>query len=77
MRYPIRLLILVTLVGLLTGGCAASIQGRGPSSPGRQSRLVLKIRMGDGKGASIVRVRLEDYVQGVVMGKTPNIIRLS
>ena len=35
-----------------------------------QSDVVLKIRMGDRKGDPIVRVRLEDYVYGVVMGES-------
>lgn len=66
-----RLSALVLLAGLLTGGCASTMGGRGGATPSaRPSDLVLTIRMGDGKGDPVVRVRLEDYVYGVVMGES-------
>jgi len=61
---------LFLLAGLcaLASGCGPALQGRPSTAP--RSDLVLEIRLGDSRGDPIVRVRLEDYVYGVVMGES-------
>ena len=62
---------LLVLAAVAAGGCASSIQSHGPNAtPDIRSELVLKIRMGDRQGDRVVRVQLEDYVYGVVMGES-------
>lgn len=66
-RYVSTLFLLAGLIAL-AAGCAPTLQGRPATAP--RADLVLEIRLGDRTGDPIVRVRLEDYVYGVVMGES-------